>query len=145
MFLVDTNVISELRKGAKADAGVVHLLNSAETESFLAAQTVGELRQGVENLRFRGDHPQADRLEVWLKSILEIFASRILPFDRSSAEIWGAMMGPNAQNPIDKQIAAIARQYDLTVVTRNVEDFAGTGVRVLNPFLADVPSEETNA
>jgi predicted nucleic acid-binding protein len=62
---------------------------------------------------------------------------RILNFDLACAALWGRLMGPSDQNPIDKQIAAIALHYDLTVVTRNVTHFAGTGVRLLNPFEAD--------
>jgi toxin FitB len=139
VFLVDTNVISELRKGRRADSGVVRLLRGAQQHIFLAVQTIGELRQGVESLKHRGDFPQAQNLEAWLKEVLQEFASRTLVFDLSCAEMWGRLMGPSDQNPIDKQIAAIALHYDLTVVTRNTMHFQGTGVRLMNPFLADAP------
>lgn len=141
MFLVDTNVISELRKGSKADSGVVRLLSGAEREIFLPVQTIGELRQRVESLKHRGDYSQAERLETWFETVLETFSPRILAFDLRCAEIWGAFMGPSDQNPIDKQIAAIAQHYDLTVVTRNTTHFGGTGVRLLNPFAADAPAD----
>lgn len=137
MFLVDTNVISELRKGSRADAGVVRLLKSAEEQIFLPVQTMGELWQGVANLRYRGDFPQAQMLETWLEEVRETFALRILNFDLVCAALWGKLMGPSDQNPVDKQIGAIALHYDLTVVTRNVAHFAGTGARLLNPFDAD--------
>jgi hypothetical protein len=140
MFLVDTNAISELRKGAKADPGVVNLLRGAEEEIFLPVQVLGELRQGIENLRHRGDRLQAQRLEEWFQSVLKVFGQRILVFDSACAQIWGTLMSPNNHNPVDKQIASIALVYDLTVVTRNTGDFSGTGVRLLNPFLADLLS-----
>jgi predicted nucleic acid-binding protein len=87
--------------------------------------------------RCYGDFPQAQRLEEWLATVQSTFAPRILPFDLPCAVLWGALMGPNDQNPIDKQIAAVAQNYDLIVVTRNTAHFAGTGVRLLNPVFAD--------
>jgi toxin FitB len=140
MFLVDTNAISELRRGSKADPGVVRMLKSVEKDIFLPVQVIGELRQGIERLRHRGDFLQAQRLEAWFTTVLDAFALRILAFDVNCAQTWGRLMGRNDQNPVDKQIAAIALVYDLTVVTRDTGDFAGTGVRQLNPFVADAPS-----
>jgi predicted nucleic acid-binding protein len=142
MFLVDTNAISELRKGPKADPGVVRFLKSAEQQIFLPVQVIGELRQGIENLKHRGDLPQAERLQMWFEKVLDVFSPRILVFDLQCAAAWGALMGPSDQNPIDKQIAAIALVYDLSVVTRNTDHFAGTGARLLNPFLADAPPSQ---
>jgi predicted nucleic acid-binding protein len=69
--------------------------------------------------RCYGDFPQAQRLEEWLATVQSTFAPRILPFDLPCAVLWGALMGPSDQNPIDKQIAAIAQNCDLIVVTRN--------------------------
>jgi toxin FitB len=143
MFLVDTNAISELRKGSKADPGVVRLLKRVEKDIFLPVQVIGELRQGIEKLRHRGDFLQAQRLEAWFATVLDAFALRILVFDVNCAETWGKLMGGNDQNPVDKQIAAIALVYDLTVVTRDTNDFAETGVRLLNPFVSDSPSGKT--
>ena len=137
MFLADTNAISELRKGTKADPGVIRLFLRAEQEIFLPVQAFGEMRQGIENLNYRGDFPQARKLEAWFQSVLKVYSARIIGFDTVCAEKWGALMSPNNQNPVDKQIAAIALVYDLTVVTRNTNDFAGTGVKLLNPFLGD--------
>jgi predicted nucleic acid-binding protein len=139
MFLVDTNVLSERRKGKKADPGVVEFLRRREHELFLPVQVVGELCSGIEGLRYRGDLPQALRLETWLQIIHDEFAQRILSFDLECARIWGALMGINDQHIVDKQIAAIALAYDLTVVTRNTAHFAGTGARLLNPFLGGAP------
>jgi toxin FitB len=143
MFLVDTNAISELRKGSKADPGVVRLLKRVEKDIFLPVQVIGELRQGIEKLRHRGDFLQAQRLETWFATVLDAFALRILVFDVNCAQTLGRLMGRNDQNPVDKQIAAIALVYDLTVVTRDTNDFAETGVRLLNPFVSDSPSGKT--
>jgi len=135
MYLADTNAISELRKGAKANPEAVRFLREAVQEIYLPVQVFGELRKGIEKLRFRGDFPQAQRLEDWFQFILKIFSDRVIVFDLRCAQMWGTLMGVNEQHPVDKQIAAIALVYDLTVVTRNTNDFTGTGARLLNPFL----------
>jgi hypothetical protein len=140
MFLADTNAISELRKGAKADPGVVTFFSGTEQEVFLPAQVIGELRFGIERLKHKGDLPQARRVDEWFQSIGEKYAQRILVFDLECATMWGILMGVNDQHIVDRQIAAIALVYDLTVVTRNTAHFAGTGVRLMNPFFADAPA-----
>lgn len=135
MYLVDTNVISEARKGAQATPGVTAFWRGADaTNIYLAAQTVGELRRGLENIRLRGDAGQAARLATWLDQVTTDYADRILAFDADCAQVWGKLMSPHPQHPIDKQIAAIALIHDLTVVTRHVDDFRGTGTRLHNPF-----------
>lgn len=135
MYLIDTNVLSELRKGARTNAGVRAFWKQAAADAhFVAVQTIGELRAGVEAIRLRGDVVQAERLETWLQATTVEIADRILPFDTESAEVWGVLMARSPQNPVDKQIAAIALIHDLTVVTRNDDDFADTGARVTNPF-----------
>ncbi len=137
MYLIDTNVVSEARKRGNADAGVRVFFENAIADGaplFLSAISLGELRRGVELVRYRGDAPLAARLEDWLSSLLEGYADRILGFDADAAHVWGRLRVPRPEHPLDKQIAAIALVNDLTVVTRNVADFAGTGVRVLNPF-----------
>lgn len=135
MFLVDTNIISEARKGLRADPGVRAFLNATgEEDLYLAVHTLGELRQGLERIRARGDQTQAALLETWLALIAEKYQDRILDFDLDCAQIWGKLMAPGPQNPVDKQIAAIALLYDLTIVTRNTADFEGTGASLLNPF-----------
>lgn len=139
MFLIDTNVISEARKGRRADPGVRSFWADAtrdDTPLFLAAVTIGELRRGVELIRHRGDHPQALLLEQWLVEVLQAYGDRVLDLDGDAAQIWGRLRVPNPHNAIDKQIAAIALLHDLTVVTRNSDDFAGCGVRLQNPFQA---------
>ena len=136
MYLVDTTVISEARKGRRADAGVQAFWSASirdDSPIFLASVTVGELRRGVEVIRHRGDHPQALLLEQWLAEVLQQYGDRVLGLDGEAAQIWGRLRVPNPDNAIDKQIAAIALLHDLTVVTRNIDDFVGCGVRLNNP------------
>lgn len=135
MYLLDTNIVSELRKGPRADPGVMGFFAQLDpVDIHLAVQTIGEIRRGVENIRARGDHDQAARLQTWLELVIADHATRILCFDLDAAQVWGRLMSPSPQHPIDKQIAAIALIYDLTVVTRNTADFKSTGVRLTNPF-----------
>lgn len=135
MYLLDTNVVSELREGARANSGVTAFFADLRAEDiYLSVQTIGELRRGVENIRRRGDIKQAERLDTWLDSVLADHGMRILEFDRECAQVWGRLMSPNPQHPVDKQIAAIGLVFDLTVVTRNTADFERTGARLLNPF-----------
>ena len=136
MYLVDTNVISEARKGAKANAGVKRFFQEANAnDMYLSAQTIGEIRRGLENIRHRGDAPQTKKLEKWLDMVVADYADKILAFDAECAQVWGRLMSPHPEHPIDKQIASIALINDLTVVTRNVDDFRGTGVEIINPFV----------
>lgn len=135
MYLVDTNVISEARKGAKANRGVQKFFQTIAPEDlYLSAQTIGEIRRGLENIRHRGDLPQAKKLEKWLDLVVSDYADKILTFDEECAQVWGRLMSPHPEHPIDKQIAAIALLHDMAVVTRNVDDFRGTGVETVNPF-----------
>ena len=137
VFLIDTNVISEARKGPRADAGVRAFwreVSQNDTRLFLSAITLGELRRGVELIRHRGDRAQAELLEAWLSEVLDAFSDRILALDSDAAQLWGRLRVPHPHNAIDKQIAAIALLHQLTLVTRNTQDFAGTGIELLNPF-----------
>ena len=137
MYLVDTDVISELRKKGKVNAGVVSFFRDAasnDTSLYLSAVSIGELRRGAELIRHRGDATQAQRLERWLGKLLTEYGENILPFDADTAQIWGRLRVPHPENPLDKQIAATALIYDLTLVTRNVRHFAATGVKLLDPF-----------
>jgi predicted nucleic acid-binding protein len=137
MYLVDIAVISNARKGTRANPGVRRFFRDAATQDislFLSAVTVGELRQGVETVRHRGDLAQATRLSRWLGTVTSDYADAILPFDEEIAQIWGKLRVPHAENPLDKQIAATALMYGLTVVTRNAAHYEATGVAVLNPF-----------
>jgi predicted nucleic acid-binding protein len=137
MYLVDTDVISEARKGEKANLGVREFFRAAGATAiplYLSVVTIGELRTGVERLRHRGDVTQAKRLERWLRQVTTTYAEAILPIDEEIAHVWGRLRVPNPENPLDKQIAATALIHDLTVVTRNTNHFAPTGVKLRNPF-----------
>jgi predicted nucleic acid-binding protein len=137
MYLVDTDVISEARKGEKGNPGVRQFFQDMERGNiplYLSAITIGELRQGMESVRHRGDEPQARLLERWLNRVTSTFEDAILAFDEDTAEIWGRLRVPNPENPLDKQIAATALINDLTVVTRDTSHYGPTGVRILNPF-----------
>ncbi len=139
MYLVDTNVISEARKKSKANKGVRTFFKQAiedETQIFISVVTVGELRRGVELIRYRGDMRQANQLGKWLEALLTEYQDHILDINQDVAQLWGRLRVPHPENALDKQIAATAMIYELTVVTRNHKDFIKTGVRVLNPFIA---------
>jgi predicted nucleic acid-binding protein len=138
VYLIDTNVVSEARKQARANPGVVSFFSqvaAGDEAVYLSAVSVGELRRGIELIRHRGDADQAKLLETWLTTVLEQYGANILTLDSDAAQVWGRLLVPNLDHELDKQIAAIALVNDLTVVTRNVADFVGTGVKVKNPFL----------
>jgi toxin FitB len=137
MYLIDTNVISELRKNNRANSGVQNFFNQVASEGrlvYISVITIGELRRGIELIKYRGDNAQAYLLEQWLGLVIEQYQDNILDFSHEAAQVWGVLRVPHHENALDKQIAAIALVHDLCVVTRNSEDFLPTGVRVLNPF-----------
>lgn len=137
MYLVDTNVISEARKKSNANEGVRTFFKQViedDTRMYLSVVTIGELRRGVELIRYRGDVRQANQLENWLAALLTEHPDQILDINQDIAQLWGRLRAPHPENILDKQIAATALIYELTVVTRNHKDFVKTGVRVLNPF-----------
>lgn len=133
-YLLDTNVLSELRKGARCNAGVVRWFQSVADESiFISVLTIGEIRRGVESIR-RRDVPGAASLEAWLQRLITDHADRILPVDRVTAEEWGRMNVPDPVPVIDGLMAATAKVHGLTVATRNVADMKTCGVPLFNPF-----------
>lgn len=87
-------------------------------------------------IRHRGDLQQATLLDAWLHEVVGHYRHNILAFDDDAAQVWGRLRVPHPEHELDKQIAAIALVNALTVVTRNTADFAGTGVNLLNPFVA---------
>jgi toxin FitB len=137
MYLIDTNVISEMRKGINANIGVQKFFQEADknkTDCYLSVITLGEIQRGIDSIHHRKDHIQANILEKWLNELLIHYANNILAFESEAAQLWGCLRVPHAENSIDKQIAATALIHKLTLVTRNTKDFVKTSVRVLNPF-----------
>ena len=135
-FLLDTNVVSELRKGERADANVVAWFGKSDAaDLFLSVIVVGEIRRGIELIR-RRDLATAHALDRWMTRLLAGFEDRILPVDGRVAEEWGRMNVPNPLPAVDSLMAATAKVHGLVLVTRNVKDVAATGVRTLNPFVA---------
>ena len=139
-YLVDTNVLSELRKGQRCDPNVFRWFSAVpEEDVFLSVLVVGEIWRGIERIR-RRDSRSARTLEAWLRRLLEGHRERILPVDVEVAEEWGRLNVPDPIPVIDGLMAATARVHGLTLATRNVRDAARTGVPCVNPF--DTPSAE---
>ena len=138
MYLVDTDVVSEIRKRAKANPGVRRFFADTQRKGdalYLSVITLGEIRRGVESIRHRGDTRQANQLEAWLTVVLNGFGDKILDFSHDEAQVWGRLRVPHPENAIDKQIAATALTHGLTLVTRNTAHCSGLGVTVVNPFV----------
>lgn len=136
IFLLDTNIVSELRRGTAADAGVVEWFDRrAANDLALSVITVGEIRQGIEQLRPRNER-HASALDRWLEGLVEYYEDRLLDVDGDVAEEWGRLRARHQVPVVDAWLAATARVHKLTIVTRNVRDFTGLRVRVLNPFTA---------
>ena len=136
MFLLDTDVLSELRKPVhRADAAVRQWVGDQDADDFyLSVVTVMEVSIGIARLR-RRDNEQAERLESWLRDAgLDEFAERLLPIGVEVAQRTALLHVPDPRPAQDALIAGTALVHDLTVVTRNVKNFRPMGVRVLNPF-----------
>jgi predicted nucleic acid-binding protein len=133
-YLIDTNVISEVRKGDRCDAKVAHWYEGVQDHQlYLSVLVLAEIRKGVERMRPR-DPAQARVLEKWLTAVNKRFGERILSVDDAVAEEWGRMNAPRPLPIIDCLLAATAKVHGLTLVTRNVGDIGGVGIQLLNPF-----------
>jgi predicted nucleic acid-binding protein len=132
-FLLDTNVLSELRK-VRPDAHVRAWISSvADTDLHISVLVIGEVRIGIEMLRLR-DPGRAQVLDTWLASLERAYRGRIVPITVPVAEEWGRLNVPDRLPAIDGLQAATARVHGLTLVTRNARDVRRAGVAVLNPF-----------
>jgi toxin FitB len=135
-YLLDTNVISEVRKRNPAPSVTGWMSDTPASQLHVSVLTFGEIEQGIVRLRARGDLQQATSVERWLRGIEEAFADRALPVTRSVSVEWGRRPADYPMPVVDSLIAATARAYGLTIATRNVKDFERAGVPVLNPFTA---------
>lgn len=137
MFVLDTNVISELRHGKPHQSAEVRAWAAGQPSSrlFLSAISILELEIGIRTLE-RRTPPQGSALRVWLAGVRVAFAGRILPFTENTAPVCASLHIPDRRSERDAMIAATAIEHSFTVVTRNVADFADTGVTVVNPWLA---------
>jgi predicted nucleic acid-binding protein len=132
MYLLDTNVVSELRRPRPHGAVLAWIGAVDDRELFICAVTVGEIQAGIEITRAQ-DTAKAAEIESWLDQVMQTF--QVLAMDAAAFRCWARLMHGRSDTLIeDAMIAAIASQHRLTVVTRNVADFAGFGVPLLNPF-----------
>ncbi len=133
-FLLDTNIISEIRKRDRADPNVARWVARIPARDIGTSVVVlGEIRRGIE-LKRRSDPGQADALDRWFSQMRTRLADRVLTIDEPIAEAWALLSVPDPLPPIDGLLAATAMVHGLTLVTRNIHDIARTGVPVVNPF-----------
>ncbi len=133
-YLIDTNIISEVRKGPRCDPNVASWYEKIDDASlYLSVLVIGEIRKGIERIRPK-DNAQANAIEKWLQAADKAFGERILPVDRAVANEWGRLNASRPLPVIDGLLAATAKTHRMTLVTRNTADIAGLDVYILNPF-----------
>ena len=133
MYLLDTDVISELRRRRRNRNVVAWISNVSAADLFLSVMTIGEIELGIARQRVRNPSFAKD-LANWLEVTLRAYEERILPLTVGIARRWGRLAAQLGNKQLDLAIAATALEHGLTVVTRNVSDFEPTGVTVLDPF-----------
>ena len=135
-YLLDTNILSELRKGYKATLSVKSWFDAIPAERmFVSVMAVGEIRRGIALTR-RSDLPAAIHLERWLDQLVESAGPRMLPVTLEIADLWGGLCPTQRLPAVDGLMAATAIVHDLTIATRNTRDFERSGARMINPFSA---------
>jgi toxin FitB len=133
-YLIDTNIISEVRKGERCDQHVAAWFASIDdADIYLSVLVLGEIRKGIERAR-RTNPAQARALEKWLSTVRQSYGERVLPIDRIVADEWGSMSALRPASTVDALLAATAKIHRMTLATRNVGDVAGLGADVFNPF-----------
>jgi len=132
-FLLDTNVVSELRKSRPASEVLLFIKNADASALFISVLTLGELRRGAA-IKKRTDAELARRLAEWIDGIESSFADRILAVDAAIARVWGELSANRSRPVVDTLLAATAIAHDLVLVTRNVDDVRDIQIEVLNPW-----------
>jgi len=133
-YLLDTNIISEIRKGPRCHPNVAAWYSNLEEESlYLSVLVLGEIQKGIEGLRGR-DAGKANVLDLWLEQLQISFQSQILPVDIAISQEWGRLSSLHTVPVIDGLLAATATAHRLVLVTRNTRDFADLGIKLINPF-----------
>jgi toxin FitB len=133
-FLLDTNVVSELRKGDRADANLLRWFATVESDDLaLSVLVVGEIRLGILRVE-RRDSAAAAHLSAWLVRVERAYAGRVLPVDTNVTEVWARLNAVRSLPVVDSLLAATALAHGLTLVTRNIDDLSGVEATLLNPF-----------
>ena len=141
MYLLDTNVVSELRKRDRCEENVAAWYTGiSDDDLFLSVLTLGEFRKGIEIVRDR-DPDQAEVLENWLRYVQQNYEGRILSIDANITDAWGQMHYIRNIPVIDGLLAATAKVHNLTLVTRNIQHVEGLGANLLNPFAPNTGGE----
>jgi predicted nucleic acid-binding protein len=133
-YLLDTNILSELRRGTRCDSNVLKWAQAtANDRHCISVLSLGEIRKGIETLR-RKSPQQCPALENWLLTLQTEYEADILPVTDAISDQWGHMMAQQTLPVIDRLLAATALSHGLTVATRNVANFESSGVELVNPF-----------
>jgi predicted nucleic acid-binding protein len=134
IYLIDTNIISEIRKGRRCNPNVAAWYAALDdSDIYVSVLVLGEIRKGIERAR-QNDPSQARSLETWLSAVQHSFADHVLPVDRLVADEWGRMSAKRPVPSVDALLAATAKVHRMTLATRNLADVADLGADVVNPF-----------
>jgi predicted nucleic acid-binding protein len=135
-YLIDTNVISEIRKGTRCDPTVAAWYSAVRPETlYTSVLVLGEIRKGIERAKPRNPE-YAESLELWLSRLASAFSERVKIVDAAVADEWGRMSAGRTLAVTDGLLAATAKVHGMTLVTRNTADVADLGVATINPFAA---------
>jgi len=133
MYLLDTMVLSELRKKERNPGVIQWLSGRSDQELFVSVVSIGEIAKGIAQQDTR-DRAFAQQLRQWLDRLLLVYRERILPVDIPIARRWGELGAQMRNSGVDMVLAATALEHDLTMVTRNERHFAATNVKIVNPW-----------